>query len=530
MDKQQHIINKVFLDINTASEQEAYGFQENISGLLAERVFPELEKLFDDIGDNETIIRINKIDLTVDISYQEIQRMLHTKILKKIEREIGPLSTYFNKNVNGNGSLNFSLFENGTHSKNKGSSENQLVNESQKVQNHQISFSDNLTTLFTYFLENGYLPWYGNTEQLNELYEPSVWEEKLADKAFVTELQKVLSSSNPATERFAAQVPGKNVLLFLNKLDVINLSSVTEIEKYTQTLNIQRKRRFLKLLVEMSFRTVRNDDELKLKILFDYFEGEVNTSASFIKQFTELKTFLNRHLRKELFEKYFKLLDKQKGKIQRWLEEENPSIKSKRGHTQKVSDIENISTVISQRVNLKSEKEPLFFETDSNEIVVSNAGQVLFHPFVSGLFHHFGWLDPQKQIIDDHKEKALQTLHYCATGKDVYLESDMILEKFFCGIPLKSTLPVSSMLNDEIRQESDHMLSELIKKWPALKNTSPDGLRQMFVMRSGKLIQQKSGFKLIVERKAQDVLLEKLPWGLSIVKLPWLKELLFVEW
>lgn len=530
MNKQQHIINKVFLDINTASEQEAYALKENISGLLEERIFPELEKLFDDISAQDKITRINKVDLTVDISFQEIQQILHTKITDKIEREIGSRATYLNRNVNGNGIGNISNVENGTNSNGKGSTENQLINESVNLQGNEISVSNNLTAVFTYFLENGYLPWYGNTQQLNELYQLPVWEEKLENSAFVTKLKKVLSGSKPAIKRFAAQVPEKNMLLLLNNLNAIKLSSVSELEKCMQALTVQQKYRFLKLLVEITFRSVHIDDEMKLKILFNYFEGEVYSSASFLEKFTEMKTVLDKHLQKELFEKFFKLSEKQKGQIQRWLKEEKPSIKSKRGQTQKGIDIENIPAVISQRVQLESEKEPLFFETNSSEIVVSNAGQVLFHPFVSGLFDHFGWLDPQKQIIDKHKHKAIQTLHYCATGKDVYMESEMILEKFLCGIPLKSTLPINSLLNDQIRQETNHMLTELIKKWPALKNTSPDGLRQMFVMRRGKLIQQESWFKLIVERKVQDILLEKLPWGLSIVKLPWVKKLLFVEW
>lgn len=86
------------------------------------------------------------------------------------------------------------------------------------------------------------------------------------------------------------------------------------------------------------------------------------------------------------------------------------------------------------------------------------------------------------------------------------------------------------MLNNEVLDEAENLLSQVIKNWPALKNTGIDGLRQMFLSRNGKLIKTEQGFKLIVERKAQDILLDKLQWNISFAKLPWKKELLFVEW
>jgi hypothetical protein len=87
-----------------------------------------------------------------------------------------------------------------------------------------------------------------------------------------------------------------------------------------------------------------------------------------------------------------------------------------------------------------------------------------------------------------------------------------------------------SLLTEQIKEEAIVLLKEVVKNWPALKNTSPDGLRQMFIQRNGKLIQKEDNTKLIVERKAQDVLLEKLNWNISMIKLPWFSKILFTEW
>ena len=87
-----------------------------------------------------------------------------------------------------------------------------------------------------------------------------------------------------------------------------------------------------------------------------------------------------------------------------------------------------------------------------------------------------------------------------------------------------------SLLTDLIKNEANELLIEVVRHWPALKNTSADGLRQMFIQRDGKLFQEDDKYKLIVERKAQDVLLESLSWNIAVIKLPWISNILFTEW
>ena len=67
--------------------------------------------------------------------------------------------------------------------------------------------------------------------------------------------------------------------------------------------------------------------------------------------------------------------------------------------------------------------------------------------------------------------------------------------------------------------------------WTVLMSTSPDGLREGFLQREGKLTLSDHGnWKLRVEQKSIDILLGYLPWGISMVKLPWMENLLVVEW
>ncbi|NET50119.1 MAG: hypothetical protein F6K09_15650, partial [Merismopedia sp. SIO2A8] len=119
--------------------------------------------------------------------------------------------------------------------------------------------------------------------------------------------------------------------------------------------------------------------------------------------------------------------------------------------------------------------------------------------------------------------------HYLATGHTQPAEYDLVLPKLLCGWSLNDPV-VFPDLPDAAMDEGDHLLQTVIDHWQALKSTSPDGLREGFLLRDGKLTRVDSGWKLQVEQTAIDILLSRLPWGVSMVKLAWMDELLMVEW
>ena len=82
------------------------------------------------------------------------------------------------------------------------------------------------------------------------------------------------------------------------------------------------------------------------------------------------------------------------------------------------------------------------------------------------------------------------------SGQEDFFEGDLILEKFLCGLSLSATILAESLLSEEIKSEADSMLKHLISHWPELKNTLPDGLRDLFIKRDGKLIQKDKGYKI----------------------------------
>ena len=139
-------------------------------------------------------------------------------------------------------------------------------------------------------------------------------------------------------------------------------------------------------------------------------------------------------------------------------------------------------------------------------------------------------MDEKDRLKGSARQVAVQVLHFLATSNREFFEGNLVFEKFLCGVSLSTSMEKECLLTEKIMTESIALLQQVIRYWPALKNSSPEWLQQLFLQRKGKLIQDKGRVKLLVERKSQDILLDKLDWNISVVKIPWRKGLLFVEW
>lgn len=169
-------------------------------------------------------------------------------------------------------------------------------------------------------------------------------------------------------------------------------------------------------------------------------------------------------------------------------------------------------------------------EEEEDGIYVTHAGLVLLHPFLEYFFKEFNMLHDGAFVDSSARNLAVHLLHYLAVGEECPPEYLLTLEKFLCGADLLSPIPRFIRLSDPMKAESEKLLQAAIGHWQALKRTSPAGLREGFLQRSGKLLPSNFQNRLIIEAKAHDVLLNYLPWGYGIIKLPWLKQPLFVDW
>lgn len=164
-------------------------------------------------------------------------------------------------------------------------------------------------------------------------------------------------------------------------------------------------------------------------------------------------------------------------------------------------------------------------------LAVENAGIVLLGPYLQAFFGELELLQGVSFADEMAQYRAVFLLHFLATGEQNPDEPTLVLQKILCGLPAEAPIPAHIPLSAAEKSESFSLLEAVIRNWPALKNTSPEGLRQAFLQRQGSLRFLPDPYGLLqVERKGQDLLLERLPWSYSVIRLPWMGGVMRVTW
>lgn len=162
------------------------------------------------------------------------------------------------------------------------------------------------------------------------------------------------------------------------------------------------------------------------------------------------------------------------------------------------------------------------------ELIVDNAGLILLHPFLKYFFSAVGVLG-DGDILSD-LPLAAHLLHYIATGRECDYEHSMLLEKYLVGIPQDQIIERNVPIDDALKEEVEGLLNAFKQNWPKMSGSSNDAIRETFLQRQAKLLDESPQPRLIVERKTVDILLEELNWTISIIRFPWMEAVLYVEW
>ncbi len=499
-----HKIEKVFVEVNTDSLEAATNVKTHMGRFLETEVFPKIELALDEFSQTGRVVRINSINLTISTPREGYFNTLNEEIVKQFFNQV--------------------KLEIVTDGPNAG---DEKIDSKIDI----IPFKKNREEIFLFFLANGYLPWFGTEKEIIDLLAINNWQKSLADRNFIDRLTEILKNDKATVDRFIYQLNLDALVSYLLKINPELKKSGNDVLEITQNLPPNLQQLFLKFLLvacsgfenSVIIQTARQFSD-SLNNLFGNDSSSIALHDSGRQkndeQVNRLQTLLIGFFqnsgnfitegKKNLADILFEPIIKDKDQTQDLIEAENYFIDESNGEEEK--------------------KQETFFENKENELAVQNAGLVLLHPFLKSFFKKNDFLNEKGQIKISEQQRAVQTLHFIATGNKEFFEGNLVIEKFICGIPLKMPIQRENLLSEKIKAESLHLLQEVIRQWPALKKTSPDGLRQMYIQRNGKLFQKENNFKLIVEQKIQDVLLERINWNISVVKIPWRKELLFVEW
>jgi hypothetical protein len=105
-----------------------------------------------------------------------------------------------------------------------------------------------------------------------------------------------------------------------------------------------------------------------------------------------------------------------------------------------------------------------------------------------------------------------------------------VLNKIVCGLPVAEPLAWQGELDDDDRAAAKSLLAAMVQQWKGLGTTSPEGLRETFLRREGRLSRKGEDWMLLVQPGPYDMLIDTLPWGFSIVKFPWMERMVHVQW
>lgn len=473
----QHIINQINIDVTTASEERAFRLKNGLDGIIYDQFLPRAEVLFDEITPMGEIVRYDSIDLEIQLqpenSMEQMSELLLEKLREKMNIKVHADSSLSESITKFNDYQSAAIDDEWDASLNKKSG--------QPILSEAIS---DLENTILYFLETGQLPWYAKPAHFSPEMEDSAISALIANKVFLQKLMRLLASDANALERFVQQIKSGIVVETIGHFTGAPKNMLAKLEAGLKSQTPAKRKAIYKHVIQT-------------------ISSQKPTSPEKVSQ--ELEQLLNLENSEDreleiLIQEFF----------QTNLSAKNPEF--------------------SEKLAVQKTKEAPENEALPKVLYVQNAGLILTHPFLPSLLAETGCLNEQNQIKPEEKQKAVQLFHYLATGLEADFEFNQTFEKYICGMQPETPLIRESLLTENDRNECEDLLKSVIKYWPELKNTSPDGLRQLFFDRTGKLDFNRMPHKLYVERKAQDVLLDKLQWNISVVKLPWMNELLFVEW
>lgn len=485
----QHILQQVNLEINTTDEKTAFEIKSRIDSFLKDDLFPKVERLFDEMASPEEIQRFESIQMEFELKHAEDIDLLTEKFVSQIREKLETADSEaddFNRDWDKAGNKSF-LAENQEPEKPDGPA---FTAPAKRV---SIDAESNLKNTFIYFLETGQLPWYAIAGLLNEFMLPILFNQAINDKKFIGQLKELFLSNGGAVKRFLYQFSNDTIELVIKQL--------------RQTASIRQS----------DWNNLVLPENQALRILF--YELIINKLIDPNYQITP-------EMWQDLHSEIWKTLGEM-------------------NETQQINNqaIEILLQIGFDRKDFgeetNAEQEPLLSRDENSlqepdetmkTVFIGNAGLILAHPFLKELFRRANCLDKNGQFLSSKQFYAIHLLHFLGTGEEQAMEHELTFEKFLCAVPLGMPIERKVDLLDQDKIQCNDLLKAMISNWSALKNTSPEGLRQTFILREGKLDLQKSPTKLYVGRKAFDVLLDKLPWSISVVKLPWMNDLLFVDW
>ncbi|MCC6282165.1 MAG: hypothetical protein IT262_16300, partial [Saprospiraceae bacterium] len=427
----KHLIGKQVLLLHTDRQKNAFALQQQFCDTYRRAIVPAMERLFDRLSGPELYIRLDKveIDLCIISPKDLCSDALAERIAEQLEKWIG---------VN---------LEN-------------VPGASVKTQ------AIHLFEQWLYWLEHGTMPESGTTPESGWL--EHVLQNLGLEPHAVEQLHALLSTRPVALRRLVLQHDS----MFLQTLvELFTGHKQAMLPRFIALFHTVQQHATAKLSsppfrqleiaywTEIIKITMLKREKLPATSLIAAVQADASIAmllSPFVKIITSEKVYSNEPLARLILK---------------------PRNSRQQTKTEKVTENE-------PSVKVKVEKE---LTPAPENCFIENAGIVLIHPFLPRFFTKLDLLDGNHFKDENARHKAVVLLHYLATGLPSTPDYNLVLPKLLCDMPINLSIDHYLTPDKAELEAADDMLFAAIEHWEVLGNTSPDGLREGFLQRSGKL-------------------------------------------
>jgi hypothetical protein len=204
----KHIINKVFLEINTNSKEKGYYLKDHIDAFLQKEIFSFLENYFNELASKNPShsIQLDKLNLDIAINQNLDFETIKEQILKKVTKQVEEVFEKEDKSTEGY----------------------QLINAQEKE-----------IESFFHFLETGTNIWWTTLNQDFKIVDDSTFNEILNDETFSLKWKNAVQKPIVRT-RFIKQFSDSQIVTIIKKGILLKQNNVESSAKIIRIETIKK--------------------------------------------------------------------------------------------------------------------------------------------------------------------------------------------------------------------------------------------------------------------------------------------------
>lgn len=528
-----HQISRLVFELSFSSEEKATAGQNKIADIVNNQLTTALEKILDKYDEQYVLTKIDKLEIDlhfIDLSASE------TEIARRIELQIELQLNQLLKGPN----------DHHTYTK-------QIGDQQVSVERLTNEYKQTEIDLVLFIIKNGHLPWWAENSSAPLKLNEQITNLIAADEArFFQSLVKELQYAN-FRKRFIQLFTGKHLELlirFIHKEVEIRRQVFETIQSLapSRRYEIYDKLIVVALMNNLQTANRKTNQGKYLKELVkiaDLLNVSINELISIEKNTADSGDLTSERAKANASVDELTSTDKKTrdtGDLATETPGMNVSINENAADTGDLTP-EKIRMILAEeeksgkQSNDSYQKEMISSFNQINEdvvdgMIIQRAGLVLVIPFLSSFFNSLGLFRDKQFVSEKARHQAVYLLYYLAAeSEDVPDEHHLVFEKICCGIDVADCLLPFQGFSLQEKEESNALLLSVLENWKALKNSSPEAIREAFLNRKGYLKKQEDGtWNVHIERQTIDVLIDRLPWTISIMRIPSVNDMLYVEW